>query len=297
MSNSNKTLSSLLKPLGRIKSRFAAKDSLKNVDSYQFLLNPHQAKEFKLPANFEKGVIDTPNGKVSFYQTGKGPTIVFVHGWGGGAYQFFSLMRGLKECGFTALAFDHLNHKPDSKRPATIKQMVITTETVLQYVRHNHLDGLTATVAHDMGCMIIAAARPTLINELPLFMIAPVFNFRLFFLKRIQGLKMHPDQLKRHAATFSANYEKAYGEFELGKNLANYADDAVIAHDKMDEFSAVSDTVKFCAKHPLTKLVVTEKWGHDRIINSETVWHELKSLLNYEDTTVNFSNIVRDQNS
>jgi hypothetical protein len=289
--------SSLLKPLDLLRSRFSSKDGDRRIDSYQFLLNPHQPKEIKLPDYFEKGVIDTPNGKVNYYQSGKGPTIVFVHGWGGGAHQFFSLMRGLKECGFTALAFDHLVQKPGTNRPATIKQMITTTEAVLQYVKNKHLDGLIAVVTHDIGSMIIAGCKPVLIKGLPIFLLAPVFNFKLYFLKRIQHLKIRPDKLKHYAATFSANFDKEYGDLVLAKNLEKYSDDTVIAHDKNDELSPISDTVKFCAKFPLTKLVVTTKWGHDRIINSESVWHELKSLLNYEDTTVNFSKIVRDQNS
>jgi esterase/lipase len=288
---------SLLKPLDLIRERFSTKKSQVKIDSYQFLLNPLQKKDIKIPDNFKTGVIDSPNGKVNYYQTGRGPTIVFVHGWGGGAYQFISLMRGLRECGFTALAFDHLGHNPSTKRPATIKQMIATTDAVLQYVKKKHLDGLNAVVAHDIGCMITASAKPELIKDLPLFLIAPVFNFKLYFLKQIQQLQIRPAKLQQYARDFSANYDREYAEFELAKNLQHYSDDAVIAHDKNDELSPISDVVKFCAKFPLTKLLVTNKWGHERIINSETIWHELKSVLNYEDTTVNFSNIVRDQNS
>lgn len=296
MSNTKTTRHSLLKPLDMIRDRFASKSGEVTIDSYQFLLNPQQSKEFSLPENFVKGVIDTPNGKVNYYQTGKGPTVVFVHGWGGGAYQFFSLMRGLRECGYTALAFDHLGHNPKPKRPATFKQMINTTDIVLQFVKEKHLDGLNAVVAHDIGCMVIAAAKPNLIKQLPLFLIAPVFNFRDYFLRRIQQLRLRPAKLEHYTNSFCADYDRVYGEFELAKNLQHYCDDTVIAHDKADDLADISGPVKFSVKCPLTKLVITNKWGHDRVINAESVWHELKSILNYEDTTVNFSRIVRDQN-
>ena len=289
--------SSLLKPLDLIRNRFSSRNSTQGVDSYHFLLDPFQAKEVNTPAGFERGIINTPNGKVNYYQTGKGPTIVFVHGWGGGSYQFFALMRGLKECGFTAVAFDHLPHGTVAQRPATLKQMINTTDAVLQFVRDKHLDGLLAVVAHDIGCMILSNSKNVLIDGLPLFMIAPVFDFKSYFIKRMQRLKLRSERLNHHISSFSADYEKNYSSLELARNLKQYSDDTVIAHDKNDEWSAISDTVKFCAKHPLTKLVVTQKWGHERIINAESVWHELKSMINYEDTTVNFSNIVRDQNS
>jgi hypothetical protein len=37
---------------------------------------------------------------------------------------------------------------------------------------------------------------------------------------------------------------------------------------------------------------VTKKLDHNRIINSESVWQELKSTVNYDDTTINFSEVV-----
>jgi pimeloyl-ACP methyl ester carboxylesterase len=297
MSKINKTIRpSLLKPLDLIREHFSTKSGAVKIDSYKFLLNPYQPKEGNLPDGFKKGVINTSNGKVNYYQIGQGPTIVFVHGCGGGAYQFFSLMRGLKECGFTALAFDHLGHNLKSKRPATFKQMITTTNTVLQFVKGKHLDGLNAVVAHDIGAMITASAKPELIKHLPLFLIAPVFDFKSYFLKRIQQLKIRPAKLNQYSSEFSSEYERDYGEFELAKTLPEYSDDTVIVHDKTDDLADISGPVKFSVKCPLTKLVVTNNWGHDRVINSESVWHELKSVLNYEDTTINFSNIVRDQN-
>ena len=53
--------------------------------------------------------------------------------------------------------------------------------------------------------------------------------------------------------------------------------------------SAVIDSAKFCAKYPLTRLLVTRQYDHVRIINSESVWQELKTHLNYDDTTINFT--------
>ena len=63
----------------------------------------------------------------------------------------------------------------------------------------------------------------------------------------------------------------------------------MIAHDESDIESSVSDSVKFCARYPLTRLLVTKKYDHQRLINSESVWQELKSTLNYDDTTINFT--------
>jgi predicted alpha/beta-fold hydrolase len=296
MPNFLKDQSSLLMSLDLIRSRISPKWAERKIDAHLFMLNTQQTKNIQTPKDFEKLRFNTADGKVNVYQAGTGPTVVLVHGWGGEASQFFSLMRGLKDCGFTALAFDHLGHGKSENKTASIQQMISTTNTILRFVKINHLNGLNAVVGHDIGCSVIVNGEPDLIKDLPLFLISPVFNYKLYFLKKLKSLKLHPNILKQYAAKFVANYDRKFAKFELATNLQKYTDHTVIVHDKADDLSPISDTVKFSSQFPPRKLVVTNKRGHDRTINSESVWQELKSMLNYEDTIANFSNVVHNQN-
>ncbi|MCK5663718.1 MAG: alpha/beta fold hydrolase [Thiotrichaceae bacterium] len=289
MSNFKTGKLSLLNKLSLIWNRVAPSWAEGQITSQLYLHNTQQTKTFKIPKGFEQSTIKTPGGDICTYKTGKGPTVVFVHGWGGGAYQFFSLMRGLKECGFTALAFDHLGHQNSENKPATIQQLISTTNYILQQVKKNQANGLQALVGHDIGCIVITNTKPDLIKSLPLFFISPIFNYKLYFLRKLSQLNLHPDILKKYASQFTANYNKESAKLELAKNLPKYSDVCVIAHDKNDTVSAISESIKFCKKFPITKLLITKEWGHDRIISSESVWQELKSHLNYDDTTINFS--------
>ena len=289
MSNFKTGKLSLFNKLSLIWNRVAPNWAEGQITSQLYLHNTQQTKIIKIPKGFEQSTIKTPGGDICTYKTGKGPTVVFVHGWGGGAYQFFSLMRGLKECGFTALAFDHLGHQNSENKPATIQQLISTTNYILQKVIKNHPNGLTALVGHDIGCMVITNTKPELIRNLPLFFISPIFNYKLHFLKKLSKLNLHPDILKKYASQFTASYKKEYAKLELAKTLEKYSDVSVIAHDKNGTVSAISESIKFCKKFPITKLLITKEWDHDRIINSETVWQGLKSHLNYDDTTINFS--------
>ncbi|TNF90710.1 MAG: alpha/beta fold hydrolase, partial [Gammaproteobacteria bacterium] len=80
------------------------------IDSKLFIPKTRDTKPLRLPRGFKQTDIKTKDGMVKAYQTGKGPMVVFVHGWGGSAQQFFPLMRGLAECGFSSMSFDHLGH-------------------------------------------------------------------------------------------------------------------------------------------------------------------------------------------
>ena len=258
------------------------------IDNLLFIPKSTNKKLIKIPQEIDQFSLNTHDGKVNVYQIGKGPVVIFVHGWGGGTHQFFPLMRGLSQCGFTALAFDHLGHGQSDRKSVTLHQSISTTNFVLNYARKKSGEGVSAVVGHSTGCISIANARQSQIKHIPLFLIAPIFNYKMFFLKKLVGLNLHPEVIKKYASRFSKLYKSDYEKFELARNLTNYADVCVIAHDKADSESPISASVDFCKKNPLTKLVVTNKVDHVRIINSVSVWHELKSHLNYEDTTNNF---------
>jgi len=258
------------------------------IDSMLFIPKAKDTKQKSLPRGFTQTEIKTNDGMVQAYQTGKGPTIVFVHGWGGSAQQYFPLMRGLAQCGFSSLAFDHLGHGQSEMKPATLHQSVATTNQILELVKKSS-DGLYSIVGHSTGCISIAAARNALVRDTPLFLIAPIFNYKLYFLKKLVKLGLHTDLVKQYANRFAKTYRSEYQKLELARNLDKYGDITVIAHDEADAESSVNDSIGFCARYPLTRLLVTKNTDHVRIINSESVWQELKSHLNYDDTTINFT--------
>jgi hypothetical protein len=258
------------------------------IDSMLFLPKAANSKIARLPRGIDQFIIKTSDGKLQAYQAGRGPTVVFVHGWGGGAYQFFPLMRGLARCGFSSLAFDHLGHGLSDKKPATLQQSISTCNHVIKQVQMSN-EGLCAAVGHATGCIEIANARPALIRDLPLFLIAPIFNYKLFFLKKLVNLGLPADIVKQYAIRFSKTYRSDYQKLELARKLATYGDVTAIVHDESDKVSAVADSINFCKRYPLTRLMLSKDTDHIRIINSESVWQELKKHLNYDDTTINFS--------
>jgi esterase/lipase len=275
----------------RLVSKLAPGLATSQIDSMLFIPKSAESKAVRLPRGFEQFVIKTNDGKLQAYQTGKGPTVVFVHGWGGGAHQFFPLMRGLARCGFSALAFDHLGHGMSDRKPNTLHQSIRTCNEVFEQVRTSR-SGLCAAVGHSTGCISIVNSRAPLLRDLPLFLIAPIFNYKRYFLKKLVQLGLPADMVKQYASGFSATYRSEYQKVELAARVAPYADLTVIAHDESDSESAAADSIDFCNRYPLTRLMLSKHTDHIRIINSESVWQELKSHLNYDDTTINFTSEI-----
>lgn len=288
----DRLVSNLAKKTSIVQNKLAPGSSNSRIDKQLF--SPKNGKKVvsRAPKDFREEKINTRDGIVQAYKVGSGPVVVFVHGWGGYAYQFMPLMRGLHRCGFTALSFDHLGYGQSDAKPTTLQQSIANTNEVLRHVRKNASDGLAAIVGHSTGCISIVNSREALIKDIPLFLISPIFNYKLYFLKQLVKLKLHPDIVKQYASGFGKSYKKDYEKLELARHLAKYEDASVIAHEESDEQSAIADSIKFCNRYPLTRLLVTKQFDHDRVINSESVWQELKSTLNYDDTTINFSEVV-----
>ena len=279
----------LTKKTGNLINRVLPSWSNNQIDGKLFIPNAHGKRKTRLPRGFNQITINTDDGNIQAYQTGKGPTVLFVHGWGGSAQQFFPLMHGLAPCGFNAVAYDQLGHGMSDRKPGTLPQMIATLNQVLTHIRRNPNEGLASLVGHSSGCIAIANARPTLVKDAGLFLIAPVFNYKLYFLKKLVKLDLHPDLVKQYAHRFGKEYRGKYMKLELSRNLERYCDVSVIVHDETDRDSAVIDSAKFCARYPLTRLLVTRNFDHERVINCETVWQELKSHLNYDDTSIHFT--------
>ncbi len=252
----------------------------------QLLIPKTTQHNFKIPRDITTFKIKTGNDEIHCYQQGQGPTVLLVHGWSGSAAQFFPLMRGLAQCGFKAISFDHDAHGLSNSKHASLHRFFTYTNLVLQNLeKNNPLDKPVAIVGHAMGCMAIVNARQNLVKDVSLLLVSPIFNFRKYFTKQVNLLPLHPDLSKKYLAQLEQSYLKDLDKMELDTQLKAYATDAVIVHDKADEESDYIDSVKFCSANPLTKLQVTRGYGHYRIINSESLWQQLKSVLNYEDIT------------
>jgi hypothetical protein len=56
------------------------------IDAMLFVPKAEDNKTVRLPRGFEQFVMKTKDGNIQAYKTGRGPTVAFVHGWGGGAW-------------------------------------------------------------------------------------------------------------------------------------------------------------------------------------------------------------------
>lgn len=92
---------------------------------------------------------------IDVWQWGAGPSVIFVHGWGGRGVQLASMAKKVAEYGFKAVIFDARGHGdkgPNTATFATLLEDIITVSASLNEPVH-------AYVGHSAGGLCMMAAR------------------------------------------------------------------------------------------------------------------------------------------
>ena len=84
---------SIAKKISLFSNKLAPNWAYRKVEDLFLTPNGRKIIKNKIPHGIKPFQIDTKKGALQGYQLGRGPTVILVHGWSGGAYQFFPLMR------------------------------------------------------------------------------------------------------------------------------------------------------------------------------------------------------------
>ncbi|MBA2960622.1 MULTISPECIES: alpha/beta fold hydrolase [Ramlibacter] len=112
----------------------------------------------------------------TFTTLGAGPTVLMLHGIGGGHLAFAPQVETLASCGYRAVAWDMpgYGHSPPIE-PYTFKGLAASCITLIESLRC----GDVTLVGHSMGGMVaqeVVARRPELVRRLVLCGTSPAFG-------------------------------------------------------------------------------------------------------------------------
>ena len=225
-----------------------------------------------MPDGFSVYGIQTMEGRIQCYDIGSGPIVVLTHGWSGGAYQFFSLMQALADAGYRGIAFDHPGHGYSDGKYSSAPQFIRAFQGVLDHLAENESDSLAGVITHSMGSIAAVNAESETLHNIPLCLIAPVFQFRRSMEVKIQEFGLYPKLFNDMLDQIKRKFGVSIDELELDSRLPDYVDKALILHDRQDRFADVEDSIRFCENFPQTQLFLSRGFGHGRIIQAQTTW-------------------------
>ena len=205
---------------------------------------------------------------------GQGPLVLLAHGWESRRSHWSAFVPALTEAGFTALAIDAPAH---GDSPGEISHMPLYARNLLEIGREfGHLRGI---VGHSFGA---GASAIALARGLPadrgVFIAGPT---------SIDGLMARWCRANRipEAAIprFIELVAEAVGEstdfFDLTREAARIEKPGLIVHDRSDDDIPLIDAENLAAVWKTSRLHITEKYGHKRILIARPVVQEVVRFL------------------
>ena len=197
-----------------------------------------------------------------FYAWGKGPTVLFVHGWGGCGAQCRSLIEPLLSAGLRLVTFDAPAHGENAEYTTDSFQI---TECVKRFAEHA---GIDAIVAHSFGGMVALRAIHDGVRVSSLVLAAPP-NPDLMLDKFAALLRLSPDTVKHHEAYVARRFASAGVNPWVAFSLAGLsAVDAhpLVIHDADDDQVPPDEARGVAEALGAVRHVITKGYGHHRVL-------------------------------
>ena len=239
------------------------------------LLKPQKISLDELPAQIEQRSFETDHGQIVTYVSGKGPEILFVHGWSGAGQQFFPLMTMATELGFKAISFDHFAHGRSGHHEAYLPLLVKATDEVRKHYQLE--DNLAAVVSHSLGC--VASSNSFAQSITPQFMIAPLFNFLEALYSLVINSGLPSEVLDELIETIEVEHNVSLTSLDINDRIAEFKGLIEIVHDRRDRFSPYKLSYKTAQIYPAIRLHTTKGLGHTAILSDPEVLDMLTKFL------------------
>ena len=238
----------------------------------------------------EKRTLDTGStfqieihGKtIQGWKWGKGPSILFVHGWNGRGIQLHRFFDLVTQAGYSVVTFDAPAHGESSGHTSSYFEW---TDTIRAILNSHHFE-IVAMVGHSLGGSAVINALSKEQISMPTALIAPVFKLKeiLYSTFKLYGI---PEAVYRRAI---AEYERRFGYTMQNDNphrlLSTLDNDLFVIHDRQDQAIPFQDSKDMAMNWPNIHIKETEGLGHRRILTDNDV---VEAVVGYLIDQIKFS--------
>jgi pimeloyl-ACP methyl ester carboxylesterase len=208
------------------------------------------------------------------FTSGRGPTVLLVHGWGESAASLGAFVEPLVSAGYRVVGFDLPGHG-DVPRRTDIFEISRTIRAIA-----DRLDGVDAVIAHSMGGYSTMVALTEGLEVNAAVLVAPASDvghvmkkFRTMLAlptRAIDGLR---DDIARR---FGAD---VWDRLNVREHARRFTADALIVHDRDDAQIDVTESEALAAAWPGARLMTTSGLGHDRATRDAMVIDRIARFL------------------
>jgi pimeloyl-ACP methyl ester carboxylesterase len=208
---------------------------------------------------------------------GSGPTVLLAHGWESRGTHWGTFVGPLVEAGFRAVAVDAPAHGDSPGRRAHVLQYGLTLCRVGQ-----ELGPLAGVVAHSFGAAAAAIGLREGLCTNRVALISGPSSLAGFVERwaRLHGLS--EDEIPSFLRLVETEVGQPMAHFEIARIAAALTMPVFIIHDRNDRDIPVEDAFAIAAAWPGSRTLITDRFGHRRIMIAREVVDEVAKFLTEE---------------
>ena len=212
--------------------------------------------------------IHVHENKIRCWKWGRGPGILFVHGWNGRGVNFAYFFKALIDSGYSVIAYDAPAHGDSDGQVTNYFEL---SDTVRAFFDPSHGFNIQGIIAYSIGAAAVINCISKEKPSIDAVLIAPALKLKEILFNSFN----HHGVPKIVYQSLVAEMERYYGydvhqdnPYVLAKTIASKM---LIVHDKDDRTIPYMDSKILSEKTDNVDLNTTEGLGHKRILRDKTV--------------------------
>jgi len=208
---------------------------------------------------------------IKCWKWGKGPMIIFIHGWNGFGLQFYPFIKSFLNKGFSVLIFDSPGHGLSPGNTCSYFQM---TDVLRQFITSSFTDKIAGLIGHSFGAAAIVNSLEKEQFNLPAVLISPAIQLNKIIDHAFSQYQIPKGVYSKLIGEYEKKYKYSFSKDDPINLISWNADNYVIIHDQFDPVIPFSDSKQIIQMLPKIKLMAVKELGHKKILKNETVIHK-----------------------
>lgn len=252
-----------------------------NIAYYLFtrpLFQIQRQDEINFLNKIESSWFEFEGEKIKVYQYGHGSKkILFIHGWGGYAGNFYELMSAFSSEEFTIFAFDAPAHHASSGRKTDVFQIIRLSKYLIKNCQPNFIIG------HSMGSAVAVSALADMsdisLNRIVLLSCPNNFEYLVeSFGKNFSLDELHLESFKK---TVQSKLKKSFEDSKIETIIKKVnVKKILLIHDKYDRVLPFDNALQIKnAVNGVLKFQPIENIGHYKMLKDRQVIQSVKDFI------------------
>jgi esterase/lipase len=224
-------------------------------------------REFPYMEQAEASYIIANGLKIRVWSWGKGPTVLFIHGWGGRGTQISCYIDDLLKAGFQVMSLDLPAHgQSDGKQTNAFDVTQAVTEVFKK------IDNLHTVITHSFGGIIFGYFYNTQMPIKKIVMLCPPSTLHTAFNQFSNALHL-PHSVQEHVIQkLKKNFgEDVFEKLSLVNNIQKASQPVLVVHDKQDEIVPYQEGEIVANAAKYGTFYLSHDLGHRKVLYDKSI--------------------------